>query len=63
MAADIQRTAVRDGHEPAVTGHSRMSRRSGIRFADKDMRQHWNLQAFPFILDHRVIQYERESCL
>jgi hypothetical protein len=24
-----------------------MSWRSGIRFADKDMRQHWNLRRFP----------------
>jgi hypothetical protein len=29
-----------------------MSRRSGIRFADKDMRQHKNLQRIPFISDH-----------
>jgi hypothetical protein len=35
-----------------------MSRRSGIRFADKDMRQLWNLRRFPFIWDHRVIPYE-----
>jgi hypothetical protein len=38
-----------------------MSRRSGIRFADKDMRQHKNLQRFPVILDHSVIQYDREA--
>jgi hypothetical protein len=40
-----------------------MSRRSGIRFADKDMRQHENLRRFPVILDHRVIQiqYDREA--
>jgi hypothetical protein len=38
-----------------------MSRRSGIRFADKDMRQPWNLQHFPFIWDHSVIPYERET--
>jgi hypothetical protein len=37
-----------------------MSRRSGIRFADKDMRQHRNLRRYPFMLDHRVIQHERE---
>ena len=36
-------------------------------FADKDMRQYWNLRRFPFIsvhyvdLDHRVIPYERET--
>jgi hypothetical protein len=24
-------------------------------FADKDMRQYWNLQRFPFIWDHSVI--------
>jgi hypothetical protein len=30
-------------------------------FADKDMRQQKNLPRFPFILDHRVIQYERET--
>jgi hypothetical protein len=30
----------------------RMSRRSGIRFADKDMRQQENLRRIPFILDH-----------
>jgi hypothetical protein len=29
-----------------------MSRRSGNRFADKDMRQHENLRRFPVILDH-----------
>jgi hypothetical protein len=33
----------------------------GIRFADKDMRQHWNLRRFPFIWDHQVIPYERET--
>src|SRR3981189_679489 len=38
-----------------------MFRRSGIRFADKDMRQHWNLQRFPFIWDHRVSPYERKT--
>src|ERR1700730_2719081 len=38
-----------------------MYRRSGIRFADKDMRQYWNLQRFPFIWDHRVIPYERKK--
>jgi hypothetical protein len=38
-----------------------MSRRSGIRFADKDMRQHENLRRFPVILDHAVIQYDREA--
>jgi hypothetical protein len=38
-----------------------MSRRSGIRFADKDMRQHKNLRRFPVILDDRVIQYDREA--
>jgi hypothetical protein len=36
-----------------------MSRRSGIRFADKDMRQHEKLQRMPCILDHSVIQYAR----
>jgi hypothetical protein len=30
-----------------------MSGRGGIRFADKDMRQHKNLQRFPVVLDHR----------
>jgi hypothetical protein len=34
-------------------------RRSGIRFADKDMRQQENLRRVPFILDHSVIQYGR----
>jgi hypothetical protein len=29
-----------------------MFRRSGIRFADKDMRQHKNLRRFPVISDH-----------
>jgi hypothetical protein len=32
-----------------------------IRFADKDMRQHENLPRFPVILDHPVIQYDREA--
>jgi hypothetical protein len=32
-----------------------------VRFADKDMRQHENLRRFPLILDHWVIQYEREA--
>src|SRR3981081_3828579 len=41
----------------------RMSRRSGIRFADKDMRQHENLPRIPFILDPSVIQYERDARL
>jgi hypothetical protein len=36
-------------------------RRSGIRFADKDMRQHKNLRRFPVILDHRVIQISPEA--
>jgi hypothetical protein len=40
-----------------------MSRRSGIRFADKDMRQHENLRRVPYILDHSVIQYVREALL
>jgi hypothetical protein len=40
-----------------------MSRRSGIRFADKDMRQHKNLRRFPVILDYRVIQYEPGSAV
>ena len=39
-----------------------MSRRSGIRFADKDMRQLWNLQRFLFIWDRRVIPYEWKRC-
>jgi hypothetical protein len=39
----------------------RMSRRSGIRFADKDMRQQENRRRFPVILDHRVIQYRQEA--
>ena len=30
-------------------------------FADKDMRQHENLQRFPVMLDHRVIQHDREA--
>ena len=30
----------------------RMSRRSGIRFADKDMRQQENLRRIPFKMDH-----------
>jgi hypothetical protein len=30
-------------------------------FADKDMRQHENLRRFPFISDHSVIRYERET--
>jgi hypothetical protein len=38
-----------------------MSRRSGIRFADKDMRQHKNLWRFFMILDHSVIQYHKET--
>jgi hypothetical protein len=39
----------------------------GMRFADKDMRQHKNLPRFPVILDHSVIQvhpvnqYDREA--
>jgi hypothetical protein len=32
-----------------------------VRFADKDMRQHENLRRFPVILDHSVIQYDREA--
>jgi hypothetical protein len=39
----------------------RMSRRSGIRFAGKDMRQQDNLRRFPVIVDYRVIQYDREA--
>jgi hypothetical protein len=35
--------------------------RGWIRFADKDMRQRKNLRRFPVILDHRVIQYDREA--
>jgi alkylation response protein AidB-like acyl-CoA dehydrogenase len=47
-----------------------MSRRSGIRFADKDMRQHENLQRFPVMtfrrkgrsvaLDFRLTAHQRE---
>jgi hypothetical protein len=43
------------------TSRYRMSRRSGIRFVDKDMRQYWNLRRFPFILNHSVIEHERET--
>ena len=32
-----------------------------VRLADKDMRQHENLRRFPVILDHSVIQYDRET--
>jgi hypothetical protein len=32
-----------------------------IRFADKVTRQHENLQRFPVILGHPVIQYDREA--
>jgi hypothetical protein len=32
-----------------------------IQFADKGMRQHENLRRFPVILDHLVIQYDREA--
>jgi hypothetical protein len=32
-----------------------------IRFADKDMRQLWNLRRLPVILDHSVIQYDRKA--
>jgi hypothetical protein len=38
-----------------------MSRRSGIRFADEDVRQHKNLRRFPVISDHLVIRYDREA--
>jgi hypothetical protein len=38
-----------------------MSRRSGIRFADKDMRNTRIYRRFPVILDHSVIQYDREA--
>jgi hypothetical protein len=38
-----------------------MSRRSGIRFAEKDMRQHENPGRFPVILDYWVIHYDREA--
>jgi hypothetical protein len=48
------------GYEPVAAG-LRMFRRSGIRFADKDMRQQENLRRFPVILDHAVIQYDRET--
>jgi hypothetical protein len=40
---------------------SLMARRSGIQFADKDLRQHENLRRFPVILDYSVIQYDREA--
>jgi hypothetical protein len=30
-------------------------------FADKDMRQIWNLRRFPCIWDHSVIPYERKT--
>jgi hypothetical protein len=38
-----------------------MSRRSGIRFTDKDMRQRENLRRFLVILNHWVIQYDQEA--
>jgi hypothetical protein len=39
----------------------RMSRQSGIHFTDKDMHRHENLRPFPVVLDHCVIQYDREA--
>jgi hypothetical protein len=33
----------------AIASNQRLSRRSGIRFADKDMRQHENRRRFPGI--------------
>jgi len=38
-----------------------MPRRSGIRFADKDMRQYESPQRFPATLNYCVIQYDREA--
>jgi hypothetical protein len=38
-----------------------MSRRSGIRFADKDMRQLKILRRFPLISVHCVSRYQRKS--
>jgi hypothetical protein len=38
-----------------------MFRRSVIRFAEKNMRQHENLRRFPVISDHRVIRYDRKT--
>jgi hypothetical protein len=35
--------------------------RGGIRFADKDMRQHEKLRRFAVILDRRVIQDHGEA--
>ena len=49
------------GNSPDVSRSQRMFRRSGIRFADKDLRQKWNLRRFPFIWDHPVIPYERKT--
>ena len=38
-----------------------MSRRSGIRFADKDMRQQLILRRFSLIWDHLAIPYQRKT--
>jgi hypothetical protein len=38
-----------------------MSRRSGIRFAEKDMRQYKNLQRFLGSMDRRVDHNEQEA--
>jgi cyclohexyl-isocyanide hydratase len=55
-------TSVCTGSAGARRGRvARGSRRSGIRFADKDMRQLQNLPRFPFIWDHSVTPYERET--
>jgi hypothetical protein len=56
-----RRYLILDSEEISRFHDQRISRRSGIRFADKDMRQHWNLRRFPFIWDHRVIPYERKT--
>jgi hypothetical protein len=49
------------GDDPDARSASACPGEVESRFADKDMRQLRNLRRFPFILDHRVIQYERET--
>jgi hypothetical protein len=46
--------------ESVPSGDERMSRRSGHRFADKDMRQRVNLQPFPASPSEDPIQFDRE---
>jgi len=51
VVATFLALATRERRDITEAVSQRMSRRSGLRFADEDMRQHQKLRRFPVILD------------